>query len=67
MKQEGIAGVGSSVEQNTAETLDIDMFLNSTIFEGGQRLHNRVILWLFQNIYNCRFFVSAKNIDIPAP
>jgi hypothetical protein len=40
-------GVGPSVEQSTAETLDIDMCLTSILCEGGQRWHNRVILWLF--------------------
>jgi hypothetical protein len=32
-----------SVEQSTAETLDIDVYLTSRIFEESQRRRNRVI------------------------
>jgi hypothetical protein len=36
-----------SLEQTTAGTLDIDMFLTSRMCEGCKRWRNRFFLWLF--------------------
>jgi hypothetical protein len=67
LRMKHIVGAGPSVEQSTAETLDFDMCLTSIICEGGQRWRNRVIMWLFRIIYNCRFPASEKKtLYVPA-
>jgi hypothetical protein len=38
-----------------AEILDIDICLTSKLFARLQRWRNRVISWLFQNNFDCRF------------
>jgi hypothetical protein len=62
MKHEGIVGVGPPVKQSTAETLDIDNFLNSIICDPCQRWRTWAIFFLFQNISNCRLPASAKKV-----
>ena len=68
MKQEGIVGVGPSVEQSTAETLDIDMCLTSGLFEVVQRWRIRVIFRLIS--WHSKLPLSRfrkKKLDLPVP
>jgi hypothetical protein len=65
MKQEGIAGVGPSMEQSTAETLDIGVCLTSGFCEGYyQCWRNRVILWNFKTFYSAAFPPPQKTLII---
>jgi hypothetical protein len=49
-----------SVEQSTAETLNIDLCLTSRLFEGQKRWRNRVFCGHFKTFVNCGFSASAK-------
>ena len=49
-----------SVEQSTAETLNIDMCLTSRLFEGQKRWRNRVFCGHFKSFINCGCISFAK-------